>query len=99
MGDTRLPLGDIAEGRPTDGGGGGDYIDEPLEAGMLVTARYQGGAQWYDGRILRKCEAEGFYDVRYDDGSTEAGVPLDAVSAAGAGGGAGDGVVWVDATP
>ena len=75
VGDTRLPLGDIAEGRPTDGGGGGDYIDEPLEAGMLVTARYQGGAQWYDGRILRKCEADGFYDIRYDDGDFEENVP------------------------
>ena len=50
----------------------------------------------FEGTVTGGAAAEGAVDVRYDDGSTEAGVPLDAVSAAGAGGGAGDGVVWVD---
>ena len=29
----------------------------------------------HDGRILRKCEADGFYDIRYDDGDFEENVP------------------------
>ena len=49
-----------------------------LQAGAAVVARFRGGAKTYPG-VIERANADGSYDVIYDDGDREASVPADFV--------------------
>ena len=61
-----------------------------------IQARYRGKARYYPGRIAR-AHLNGTYDIDYDDGEKERGVPADYVRSLG--GGSGGGFSWEFAMP
>ena len=63
-------------GSPSRSGGGGGGGE--LEVGFKVEARYKGKSRFYPGRIKRKY-MNGTYDIDYDDGEKEMGVPLELI--------------------
>eukprot|EP01041_Mallomonas_annulata_P000208 gene208-376_t len=54
-----------------------DVVKE-LDNGMKVEVRYQGRAQYYPATITRK-RLNGTYDIDYDDGEKEIGVPRELI--------------------
>lgn len=49
-----------------------------FEIGTEVEARYRGKSQFYPGKIV-KCRYDGSYDIHYNDGERELGVPKDLI--------------------
>jgi hypothetical protein len=47
--------------------------EERFEEGSPVFALFQGGDEWY-GAVVSKVNADGTYDLEYEDGDTEFGV-------------------------
>ena len=89
----------VEEGKAGGGGGGG--IDEGastggtrtwvamvevFSAGDRIKARFNGGDDWFNGRVA-KVNNDGTYDVDYDDGDEETHVVADLMRPRGGGGG------------
>jgi SGF29 tudor-like domain len=49
-----------------------------LEPGTRISALYQGGTKWYPG-VIEGANADGTYDVYYDDDDVEKNVPLSSI--------------------
>ena len=75
--------GSDAGGGASGGGGGGGE----LEVGFKVEARFKGKSRFYPGRISRQ-RPNGTYDIDYDDGEKETGVPLELIQSREPAGGA-----------
>ena len=73
------------------GGGGGSGGDSLLEVGTAVEANYAGKGNFYPGKINRINDADDpssiTYDILYDDGDRERGVPRSRLKVIGGGGG------------
>ena len=50
-----------------------------LAVGMRVEALYGLSDQWFPGTLVAERDGGASWDVQYDDGDTEQGVPLDAI--------------------
>ena len=62
---------------PSGGDGGDDTEEAALEAiaaGARVEARFRGGKHFFHGKI-RRVNRDGSYDLQYDLGDVESGVP------------------------
>ena len=55
-----------------------------LAFGAAITANYQSSGQWFPGKVMGIRE-DGTYDILYDDGDGESGVPRDRIRAEGEG--------------
>ena len=70
------------------GGGGGksgrddDSAADGFARGDKVEARYGGKSKWYKGKIAR-VNANGTFDVTYDDGDSERGIRASMIRAVG----------------
>ena len=52
-----------------------DSKNQPaLQVGDLIQARFNGKAQWYNGKVKRVRKEGKLYDIKYDDGDSERGV-------------------------
>ena len=70
------------------GGGSGGGGSGRLEEGAKVEARYRGGSRYFPGKIRRE-NRDGTFDIDYDDGEKEMGVPEEFVRLVDGGGGGG----------
>ena len=52
--------------------------DERLKVGVKIRALFEGGSQWFNGKIVGDNE-DGTYEVEYDDGDFESGVSYDLI--------------------
>jgi len=69
----RSGSGESTSPRKNDNDGKKSKVDDVLEEGDKVEARFRGGSKWFPGRIKR-VNRNGTYDIRYEDGDTEEGV-------------------------
>lgn len=69
----------------------GFTLDEPVDAD------YGGKGKWYPGRIAKINKDNGTYDILYDDGDRERGVPGNRIRSRNDGGGGGDSDTTADA--
>ena len=89
----------VEEGKVGGGGGGGNEgattggtrtwvvaMAEVFAAGDRITVRFNGGDDWFNGRVA-KVNNDGTYDVDYDDGDEETHVVADLMRPRGGGGG------------
>jgi len=51
-----------------------------FQVGDKVTADYGSSGTWYNGTVT-KCNVDGTYDVEYEDGDTEEGIPASKINA------------------
>jgi len=63
----------LGSGAASSGGGGPQF-----EVGQRIEGDWKNYGHWYPGKIA-KINADGTYDIKYDDGFTERGVKLDNV--------------------
>ena len=54
---------------------------ERFPNGARVEARFRGKAKWYPGKVVR-CDGDGLYTVKYDDGDVESGIEAELVRSA-----------------
>merc|ERR1711968_270096 len=71
---------------PSGGGGGGSSAR--LEEGMKVEARYRGKSRYYPGKI-RRVNRDGTFDIDYDDGDSDKGLPEEMIRSLEPSGGGG----------
>jgi hypothetical protein len=55
-----------------------DADGNTLQEGMKIEARHGGRSKWFKGTVAR-CRPNGSYDINYDDGDRETGVPRDLI--------------------
>ena len=55
-----------------------------LVEAMVIEALFEGGEEWYAG-MVSAIQADGTYDIMYDDGDQEVGVPRGAIRLPGSG--------------
>jgi hypothetical protein len=58
--------------------------DSPLVKGAVVQARYAGGEEWYNARIVG-AHPNGGFDIKYTDGDEESGVAANLIRVGGGG--------------
>jgi len=54
-----------------------------FSAGDRIEANYRGQGRWYSGKVGRDGTVDGTYDIEYDDGEREVGVPEGLIRAQG----------------
>ncbi|GBG28986.1 Cytidine deaminase [Hondaea fermentalgiana] len=74
--------------RRLDSGSSRDQDDDALAEGDRVEARFKGGSKWYKGKIVR-VNADGSYNIDYDDGDQERRVAASKVRKLGGSNGGG----------